>query len=374
MFALRTCLFISLSILPQIQAQDSQSANWLGFDKISNLFIFGDSYTATGFNINGTQPNTANPLGNPAFPGLTFSNGRNWVDFLSLTYNASVVSTYNFAFPGAVVDGSITPNRFRPMKQQVHEFFLPNYAQNNTSKATWKSDNTLFASFFGINDVTGTYQTGNSTIHSAIIASYNSLVNELYAAGARNFLFLSVPAVHRSPLTMNQGSMSAQFVEMERVAIADFNMRIMNMVQRLVQQHTDVTAFFYDTFTLFNQVLDKPDVKPETEGLKNTTGFCFSYSRRTYNESTFNATCQIPQNEYFWLDSLHPTPPIHDTMAAEISVMLMNSEAVTGNGGNSSTNPTVFQGASSRVMLLPMTNWKWAVVYLCVIRLGLALI
>jgi hypothetical protein len=31
-------------------------------------FSFGDSYTSTGFNINGVQPSVGNPLGNPTYP------------------------------------------------------------------------------------------------------------------------------------------------------------------------------------------------------------------------------------------------------------------------------------------------------------------
>jgi hypothetical protein len=31
-------------------------------------FSFGDSYTQTGFNINGTAPSVGNPLGNPLYP------------------------------------------------------------------------------------------------------------------------------------------------------------------------------------------------------------------------------------------------------------------------------------------------------------------
>ncbi|EUC62325.1 carbohydrate-binding module family 1 protein [Rhizoctonia solani AG-3 Rhs1AP] len=34
-------------------------------------FSFGDSYTQTGFDINGTKPTVGNPLGNPTYPGYT---------------------------------------------------------------------------------------------------------------------------------------------------------------------------------------------------------------------------------------------------------------------------------------------------------------
>lgn len=35
-------------------------------------------------------------------------------------------------------------------------------------------------------------------------------------------------------------------------------------------------------------------------------------------QDTFNATCGIPVNEYFWLNSLHPTYPMHDALAYEV--------------------------------------------------------
>jgi hypothetical protein len=37
----------------------------------------GDSYSQTGFSITGTKPSVSNPIGNPAFPGYTTSNGNN---------------------------------------------------------------------------------------------------------------------------------------------------------------------------------------------------------------------------------------------------------------------------------------------------------
>lgn len=255
-------------------------SSWPGWSAISNIFVFGDSYTTTSFAINSTQPDEVNPLGNPAFPGRTFSNGRNWIDFLTYQYNDSLVFSYNFAFPGATVSSFGTKSQFRPMDQQVQQFFLPNYAQNVTAKkAQWKSNDTLFTSFFGINDVNASSKLGRANmtvLHTQIFATYAKLVDELYQAGARNFLFMNVPPVFRAPLNTAQGNSSA---EMNKLAIADFNMRLSNMVTRFLQQRTDATAFMLDTFTTFSGVLDNPKSRPETEGYTNTTGFCSTYSR-----------------------------------------------------------------------------------------------
>lgn len=75
------------------------------------IFSTADSYTTTGFNATtGPQPSIGNPLGNPAYPGHTASNGPNWVDYLTTKYNHTLVLAYNLAYGGATVDSSlVTP-------------------------------------------------------------------------------------------------------------------------------------------------------------------------------------------------------------------------------------------------------------------------
>ena len=68
------------------------------------MIVFGDSYTSTGFSLQGAGPSAANPMGNPDYPGFTSSNGPNWIDFLTTTYNATFVKTINLAVGGATVD------------------------------------------------------------------------------------------------------------------------------------------------------------------------------------------------------------------------------------------------------------------------------
>src|SRR4051812_19267316 len=71
------------------------------------LFIFGDSYTATGFNPSGAKPSPANPIGNPALPGSTFSGGWDWPGYLVTAFNTSQTLAYNFAVGGATVDSNL---------------------------------------------------------------------------------------------------------------------------------------------------------------------------------------------------------------------------------------------------------------------------
>jgi len=299
--------------------------DWPGWSKIKHAFIFGDSYTTTGFNNTvGPQPSVGNPLGNPPFPGFTASNGPNWVDFLTVQYNASILLTYNLAFGGATVDSSlVTP--FEPtvlsVAQQVLDEFFPSYA-SSPADAPWTPADTLFSVFIGINDVGNSYFEGlpaTTTLNNEIFDVYSGLVQTLYNAGARNFLFLNVPPVDRSPLTQAEGATAAAE---EAADLAAFNSHVTNLATTLKKTLTDTNVFTFDTNSLFTKVLDKPASFPQTAIYKNTTNFCVAYENGTPAENTFDASCGVPVNEYFWLNSLHPTYPMHNVLAQEVSLLL----------------------------------------------------
>jgi phospholipase/lecithinase/hemolysin len=314
-----TVLLPSLSILfnpTHAQAADPVPPTfWSSPSRLTTLFSFGDSYTATGFLPNSTQPSLTNPLGNPPLPGRTFSNGRNWLTSLATEYNASSLRIYNFAMGGSIVDSFGVPYPFRPLSEQIDRFFLPNYggAGNGTqregdNRIGWTSSATLFALFFGINDVNGAVvqafnsssstrtSTNNSTNGTAVpsydssldflltrtITAYDQHIETLYKAGARNFLFLNVPAIHRVPAATVQGE---DMVAAIRDAVLDFNSRVRDTVLQVLRRHPEATAFLLDTFSLFDAVLDEPESRVETAVYRNTTGFCEAYANYPYVDS-----------------------------------------------------------------------------------------
>lgn len=62
------------------------------------------------------------------------------------------------------------------------------------SDAPWTADNSLFALWFGVNDIGNSYWLSNETeVINAIFDSYFAQAQLLYKAGARNFLFLTCP-------------------------------------------------------------------------------------------------------------------------------------------------------------------------------------
>lgn len=102
---------------------------------------------------------------------------------------------------------------------------------------------------------------------------YESLIERLYQSGARNFLFLTVPPVDRSPLTVAAGS-GAQALEAK--AIAAWNANLTSATNKLRRRHPDTTVFLFDFHGLFGKVLDEPCSYPQTCAYKNTTTYCTS--------------------------------------------------------------------------------------------------
>lgn len=130
--------------------------------------------------MNGAQPNPANPLGNPIYPGATSANGPNYVDFLTTTYNRSYIQTYNFGYGGATIDPALVGSPYglivQSFRQQVDLEFLPQYADG---AVPWSAADTLFTIFFGINDVILSYGGRNDTLNYELIKDYESLVDEV---------------------------------------------------------------------------------------------------------------------------------------------------------------------------------------------------
>ena len=295
---------------------------WPGWADISHMIVFGDSYTTTGFNDTLAQPSEANPLGNPAYPGYTATNGPNWVDFLTTTYNQTFLETINLAYGGATVDAALV-KQYLPtvlsMKQQIQDEYLPMYA-NHPSYFDWQANDTLFAIFIGINDIGNAYGEANSSLVLDLdIQEYAGLVDQLYQSGARNFLFLNVPPVNRSPLTVGQGA-AAQSTE--AAVIAAWNANVTALAGNLSSTYSDAFTSVFDTNAVFTQVLDDPCSHPETCPYKNTTDYCEYYENGTPSWYTFYQNCSLPVDEYFWLNSLHPTFRMMNVTAQEIAAQL----------------------------------------------------
>ncbi|KAF2143108.1 carbohydrate esterase family 16 protein [Aplosporella prunicola CBS 121167] len=260
------------------------------------LFSFGDSYSQTGFEITGTKPSAANPLGNPDFPGWTTSGGTNWIGHLVRDYNATSLYSFNLASGGATVDATLVKPYADTVLSLVDQ--VGQFSANLASKpdyAPWTSEDALFAVWLGVNDVGNSwYGDDETTLLGKIMDQYFNQTRTLYAAGARNFVFLGTPPVNRSPSMLEQ---SEDNQNGEAKVITQFNDLLKSRADTFVENHDDATVVVVDTQAPFNKVLDSP----ADYGANNAT---------CYNED--GKTC-------LWYNDLHPGLEIHNQVAQAVA-------------------------------------------------------
>ncbi|KAF8596374.1 hypothetical protein BDV93DRAFT_415003, partial [Ceratobasidium sp. AG-I] len=219
-------------------------------------FSFGDSYSQTWFNISGTKPSVGNPMGNPDYPGWTACAGGNvpnWVGLITTKYNASTILTYNLAYGGATIDANLVKpyvDTVQSLTDQVNLFLA------NKAVAPWKAYNTLFSVWIGINDIGNSFWLSNwDAFSDTLFDAYFALVQKLYDAGGRNFLFLNVPHVNRSPLMLTQPDSSR---DLEKWAIDLYNTKLAARVASFKSSHTGVTTWLYQSDIGLDTILDNP--------------------------------------------------------------------------------------------------------------------
>ncbi|KAI3558999.1 fungal cellulose binding domain-containing protein [Colletotrichum abscissum] len=298
------------------------TAEWPGFANVKHAFVFGDSYSQTGFNTSLEAPNPANPLGNPSYPGWTSCNGPNWVDYLTVKHNASLLYTYNLAYGGATVDADLVKpyaDTVLTLKDQVQTLFSNAYAAKTAP--AWTGADSVFAFWIGVNDIGNSYWNGadaTSALNTKIVDVYQGLAKELYEAGARNFVWLTTPPVDRTPMLLAENADAQKLCKDD---VADFNGRV-NAMAKNVTTWEGANSWVVDANGVFNGVLDNVAKFDATKGYKNTTGYCDAYKDGTTAQDTLIDSCTYPVNEYFWLNTLHPTYPIHDAVAETVASAL----------------------------------------------------
>ncbi|KAI0821211.1 hypothetical protein BC629DRAFT_1278024 [Irpex lacteus] len=246
---------------------------------VNYWFSFGDSYTQTGFTVDGTQPSVGNPLGNPPYPGYTAVGGVNWIDVATVQFNHSLLLTYNYAYGGATIDASLV-QPYEPtvlsLTDQVNEFLNSSVAKPSAA-VPWRADNSLFSFWIGINDIGNSYYLSGdrSAFSDTLLDAYFALVQKLVMStslrntgrpetdtnaplssnnGGRNFLFINVPPIDRSPLMLSQDA-SAQAAE--KTVIAGFNTKLAQRVANF-SSSTGSKTWIWDSNAAFTTVLNNP--------------------------------------------------------------------------------------------------------------------
>lgn len=271
----------------------------------------GDSYSRINFKPDGEQPSASNPFGNH---GKTSSNGKNWVDFLTTTYNQSLFLTYDLAQSGATIDQDVlSSSSGTDVASQLNDTFLQKYAAPNF----FEGSTSLVPIWIGINDLVNSYLNQNLSAYTAAINRLYELVEQMHDAGLRNFLFINIPPLERSP-RVTGSSASATRIPVMKAAVADYNSKLYKLARKVNHDLAHTTVFFFDAYKLFNQVMDDPTQFEETSVYKNTLGYCSAYQNGTPEWDDKYDECEYAANEYFWINNLHPSQSLHHILAKEI--------------------------------------------------------
>ena len=283
------------------------------FDKIDRFFVFGDSYSATGFQLDGVQPSSSNPLGN------TDQYLHVWTRLICTAYGKNI-PTYNLAYAGATVNSSVIvpySPRVIDFEGQVESEFVPNYAG---SKQTWNADSTLFIVWFGQNDVRlaadpirANGMAGVAEADRKLRESYDDyhhLIGRLYDNGARNFLLLGVSAIETVPLLRNVDPIVTQWLVNARQTALSL---LRNSVDEHLRTHGDSTARVYDPAVDQIALINDP-ARQKSLGIIDSTDYCPEY--------TSGSDCPYPIEAYLWYDNLHFGPVMNKIWADSIHALL----------------------------------------------------
>ncbi|KAH7108386.1 SGNH hydrolase-type esterase domain-containing protein [Auriculariales sp. MPI-PUGE-AT-0066] len=257
-----------------------------GFENVDHIMIFGDSYSAVGFDSRSPLPTKKHPIGVP-LPGVTYADDLNWVGYLVKSFVRSGKHSplvYCYAEGGDTVAG---------VERQVVRDFLTTVGVRPEG-ARWTSSRSLFITWIGINDMA--YGVDPVKQLERLFAAQQ----KLYDVGARNFVFLDVPPVYRFPCYSEEMKNSPT----TKAKFDRWNGVLREKTKEFQDTHNGVTASVCSSFDIFNEILDAP----ETYGFKRAD-VDEAYSRG-------------------WQDMLHPTSALHKVIAQKIADFLYSCKVI----------------------------------------------
>uniref|UniRef100_D8QEA2 Carbohydrate esterase family 16 protein n=1 Tax=Schizophyllum commune (strain H4-8 / FGSC 9210) TaxID=578458 RepID=D8QEA2_SCHCM len=296
--------------------------SWRGLAAIKRLMVFGDSYSAVGAPIEAPRT-AAHPLGVP-FPGpgcfTDYDNARhrsrpNWVGHFITQYAPEPryrdIAGIQAQYPGytqeqdpayardplLVYDYARGGKTIPEVISQIEDQFLPRLGKwcrtqpaegagkGGDAAKVWTSENALFVTWVGINDCAfGSTREAREEAFQQLFAAQD----DLYQAGARNFVFIDVPHINRMPISHKDRS--------ERYD--EYNAMLAAHARRFATAHPDATVLLFSSARTLDRVLDDPDI----------FGFPQGDAREPFST--------------IWTDQLHPTSAVHDVFAMDIADFL----------------------------------------------------
>ncbi|KAF4628234.1 hypothetical protein G7Y89_g9917 [Cudoniella acicularis] len=281
------CQAAIASALPT--SHQEPSFNW---EEINFFLAFGDSYTF----VHGTAG-----LENYSFIGDNFdfsftpqqlltneivqdqlgtsAGGPNWVEYLTGCFSGlpskCKKQLWDFAFAGSDVSTIFTPLHHNYTVSFVNQILQWNlYARPVIPVDTTKA---LVAVFIGINDISDsekyTFPRNNATdfasFYQEIIETEFEALETVYNAGYRNYLFMNLPPLDRTPANVLPNATILPSHSM----LQTYNNLLSTASNTFASTHPGTKTMLFDTYSYLSAILDDPS----KYGIKNTTGYCPNY-------------------------------------------------------------------------------------------------
>ncbi|KAK6354642.1 hypothetical protein TWF696_003782 [Orbilia brochopaga] len=288
---------------------------------ITHFLAFGDSYTFVdgtygrlAYSFIGDAFNTVYTpeelLTNKITLNSTSSGGPNWTEYLTGCFSGRpsdcAIPLWNFAFAGADVTSALLTPHHDYSVQLVDQ--VAHYLASADSVINLPRESTLVAIWIGINDVNDSYKWKNITsftdLYQADIDYLYGAVEQLYAAGYKNFLFMNTPATGPAPSTQLRDNVAIwdQILEHERHS---FNRRHIH--------DEEVVTYKYDVVKEFNKILEHY----QRYGFETISTYCAASAQPDILWNYASYGC-LPIDKYFWLNSGHVTWPVHRILAEDL--------------------------------------------------------
>jgi outer membrane lipase/esterase len=264
----------------------------------NQVVVFGDSLSDVGNLALATDSTaTPEPALPPAYTAGEFTDGpdttpstsivgvwvqqlnNNFLKFSALTPSLSGGNDY--AFGGAITGSSSTPPG---MADQVNTFLAANAVAPS---------NALYVFWGGANDILNAASASGATLSSIELAAtaaatnINTQIQQIYNAGGRDFLWVNLPPLDKTPAVLSQGAL-AEFAA--AAATTSFNSTWASDISSLKSSDTGINMIGENVDALFTTIL----ADPSAAGFSNVT-------------TPAQGLTGVNPDQYLFWDSIHPT-------------------------------------------------------------------
>ncbi|KAL0941959.1 lysophospholipase a [Colletotrichum truncatum] len=318
------------------------------WQKTEYVLGFGDSYTFVqgtygwpSYSFIGSQLNISftpeQLLSDRIVPGQNTSSagGPNWIQELTGCKEGlpreCEVQLWNFAFAGADISTTFVPLHHDYTTSYLNQIWQWNtYAKSVIDADTKKS---LVASFIGINDINDMANfefpfqnlTNFEELYTAAIAEQFEGLETVHDAGFRNYLFLNLPPLDKTPASQTNPSRKP-----DTQMINTFNSVVNQTAKAFTEKHPGTTALVFDTYSWLTHVFNNA----ASFGITNTTSICPKAKAWDIATNYASYGCQ-PVAEYFWYDSGHITYSVQELLGSKVDEFLAQKSGKCGSSDNS---------------------------------------